>query len=222
MSPVTFITPIVINKSVLETDYDGDSLINRIDDLVDNNIIADQDDYDSSFVHWRDYSMIHGVTALDTTPGYTPPVVVGYVNYGEVDMWGIDASLTYMLNIEWALDLTYSHLGMTEFFNPITKGKDPINAPRHKASMKLAYNSRRSPFSASLNARYVDGFNWSSGIYYGEIKPYMIFDFHAGYEISKNLKFNITLNNLLNNKHTEIIGGPALGRVALARLTTTF
>ena len=88
--------------------------------------------------------------------------------------------------------------------------------------MKLQYMPRRWPFTASLNARYVGGFNWSSGIYYGDIKPYVIFDLHAGYEINKKLELNITLNNLFNYKHTEIIGGPALGRVALARLTTTF
>ena len=29
-------------------------------------------------------------------------------------------------------------------------------------SMKLQYNSRRFPITGSLNARYVDGFNWSN------------------------------------------------------------
>ena len=52
VSPVTFITPIVIEKSVLETDYNDDGEINRIEDIVDNNII-DNDDYDESFNHWR-------------------------------------------------------------------------------------------------------------------------------------------------------------------------
>tara|TARA_A100001037_G_scaffold306771_1_gene355293 strand:- start:444 stop:4610 length:4167 start_codon:yes stop_codon:yes gene_type:complete len=219
VSPVTFITPIVIEKSVLETDYDGDSLINTIKDLENDNII-DRDDYDEAFNHWR--GSIQGVTAMDTIPGYTPPVVVGYINYGEVDMWGLDASITAILNLEWSLDLTYSHLGMTEFYNPITKAKDPINAPRHKAGMKLQFNPRRTPFTASLNARYVDGFKWSSGIYFGNIKPYTIFDLHLGYEFNQYLKGNFTVSNVLNHQHTEIIGGPSLGRVLLLRLQTRF
>jgi len=219
VSPVTFITPIVIEKSVLETDYNGDSLVNTIGDL-ENDIVVDQDDYDESFNHWR--SNIQGVTAMDTIPGYTPPVVVGYINYGEVDMWGLDASLTAIVNLEWSLDLTYSHLGMTEFYNPITKTKDPVNAPRHKAGMKLQFNPRRWPYTASLNARYVDGFKWSSGIYFGNINPYTIFDIHMGYEINRFVKANFTISNVLNHRHTEIIGGPALGRVALLRLTTKF
>ena len=118
------------------------------------------------------------------------------------------------------MEVTYSHLGMTEFFNPITKNKDPINAPRHKASMKIQYNPNKWPISVGLNGRYVDGFNWSSGIYYGDIKPYTIFDLHAGYEINEKVKVNLTLNNILNHKHVEIIGGPSLGRIALLRLTT--
>tara|TARA_Y100000590_G_scaffold87238_2_gene97812 strand:- start:5574 stop:9770 length:4197 start_codon:yes stop_codon:yes gene_type:complete len=219
VSPVTFITPIVIEKWVLEKDYNNDGIMNTINDL-ENNIINDQEDYDESFDYWR--SGIQGVTAMDTIPGYSPPVVVGYINYGEVDMWGTDASLTYFINREWTLDLTYSHLGLTEFYNPITKNKDPINAPRNKAGFKLQYNPRRWPITGSLNARYVGGFNWSSGIYYGAIDPYIIYDFHAGYEINKYAKINLTVNNLFNHFHTEIIGGPSLGRIVLFRLQTKF
>ena len=219
VSPVTFITPIVIEKSVLETDYNGDGIINKIEDISNNDII-DQEDYDESFDHWR--GGLKGVTAMDTIPGYTPPVVVGYINYGEVDMWGFDASLTALLNLEWSIDANYSYLGMNEFLNPITNAMDPINAPRHKMGLKLQYNSRKLPVTGSLNARYVDGFKWSSGIYFGDIKPYTLFDVHLGYEFTKNLRANFTITNLLNHRHTQIIGGPSLGRVMLIRLQTTF
>ena len=39
-------------------------------------------------------------------------------------------------------------------------------------------------------------------------------------EINEKVKVNLTLNNILNHKHVEIIGGPSLGRIALLRLTT--
>ena len=73
-----------------------------------------------------------------------------------------------------------------------------------------------------LGKAYVDGFKWSSGIYFGDIKPYTLFDVHLGYEFTKNLKANFTITNLLNHRHTQIIGGPSLGRVMLLRLQTTF
>ena len=56
-------------KICFETDYNSDGSINRIEDIVDNNII-DSDDYDESFNHWR--NGLEGVTAMDTFPGYTP------------------------------------------------------------------------------------------------------------------------------------------------------
>ena len=219
VSPVTFITPIVIEKSVLETDYNEDGVINTIED-ISNNDILDREDYNESFSHWR--GAIQGVTAMDTTQGFIPPVVVGYINYGEVDMWGLDASLTALLDLEWSIDANYSYLGMTEFLNPVTNSMDPINAPRHKMGMKLQYNSRKLPITGSLNARYVDGFKWSSGIYFGDIKPYTLFDVHLGYKFNKFLKANFTITNLLNHRHTQIIGGPPIGRVMLLRLQTTF
>ena len=38
--------------------------------------------------------------------------------------------------------------------------------------------------------------------------------------INKNIKMNFTINNLLDHNHTEIIGGPSLGRVMMLRLET--
>ena len=220
VSGATFITPLVIRRSILTNDHNENSITNTLNDDGSVNI-NDQHDYDHALDIWL--QGLEGVSAIaDTTNGIPTPVVIGYVNYGEVDVWGLDGSLTIFLDRAWNLDLTYSHLGMSEFFNPITKAKDPINAPRNKAGMKLQYNSRRSSLTASLNARYVDGFKWSSGIYYGDISPYTIVDLHIGYEFNKYLSANFTINNALNNEHTEIIGGPSLGRVAVLRFQTKF
>ena len=41
-------------------------------------------------------------------------------------------------------------------------------------------------------------------------------------EINKFLKANFTITNLLDHRHTEIIGGPAIGRTVLLRLQTNF
>jgi outer membrane receptor protein involved in Fe transport len=73
-----------------------------------------------------------------------------------------------------------------------------------------------------LNFRHVDGFQWSSGIYFGQINSYNIFDLHADYEINNNLSAMLTLNNMLDNMHTEIQGGPQLGRVIMFRLQAKF
>ena len=219
VSGATFITPLILDKnnptSGLEFDHNENGVTNNIDDM-DNNIIADPDDLDKSFDRWL--SGLNGITAMEESSGSTPPVIVGFINYGAVDLWGLDASLAIFFNREWTLNLTYSYLGMNEFLNPITNAYDPINAPKHKAGMQLQYLPRRFPLNFTMNARYVNAFRWSSGIYYGQINAYTIFDLHSGYEINDNLKVNLTINNILNHRHTEIMGGPEMGQMIVLRL----
>ena len=62
ISRPTFITPIVIEKYILESDWDNDGIINDVVDIADNNVIADQEDLEKSFDRWRDG--IVGVTAI--------------------------------------------------------------------------------------------------------------------------------------------------------------
>jgi len=218
VSGATFITPLLVEKEILTDDYNEDG-INNYADQDGNVIVDDQDDYDHALDIWR--QGLAGVAAIgDTIAGIPTPVVIGYVNYGEVDVWGFDGSMAIFFSRTWNMDLTYSYMGTTEFFNPITKGKESINAPKYKGGLKLQYSSRKYPATLSLNGRYVDGYDWSSGIYYGQIKPYSIFDLHLGYEVNKHLKVNLTVNNMFDNKHVEIIGGPSLGRIIMFRLET--
>jgi len=218
VSGATFISPLVLRKSILTDDYNQNGITN-IDGADGQIIINDQEDYDEALDFWR--QGLVGVTSTsDTIPGAPPPVVIGFLNYGEVDIWGFDGSLAIFLSRKWNMDLTYSFMGTTEFLNPLTKAKESVNAPKHKAGLKIQYNPTKYPLTLSLNGRYVDSFDWSSGIYYGKINAYSILDLHLGYEINKNIKMNFTINNLLDHNHTEIIGGPSLGRVMMLRLET--
>ena len=51
---------------------------------------------------------------------------------------------------------------------------------------------------------------------------YTVLDLHLGYKINDIIKANFTVSNLFNSRHTEIIGGPSMGRVAILRFTTIF
>lgn len=211
VSPVTFITPLVLERDVFK-DYNEDGV--GLDNYPGS--ITDQEDYDEALRRWRSY--ILGITALDTTAGQNPPVVVGYLNYGQVDMGGLDMSLTWLMNRDLSFNLNYSYLGITDFINPITGGKDPINAPRNKGGFKLQYDPRNKNYSISYNMRYVDVFPWSSGIYFGTIGPYIIADLHTQYRFNDYLTAYFSVSNIFNQYHIEIIGGPKLGRMAVLRI----
>ena len=213
VSAITFITPVIVNKTLLTTDYNGDGIVNS-----DPEHIVDQDDLEEARRNWTNDAYLVGIAALDTTPGLTTPIVVGYANYGETDMWGLDMSLSWFINRSVTLDLNYSFLSISDFRNPITGANDPINAPRHKAGLKLQYNPPSEMASVSLGYRYVDSFFWASGIYFGQIKAYGILDLHGSYQFSPHLAAMMSITNLLDNRHVEIIGGPALGRTAMLRL----
>ena len=131
----------------------------------------DEEDLDYSYDIWTSY--IDGVSAIDTSSGINPPVVVGYVNYGNVNMGGLDMSLSIFLSKKWNLDLNYSFLSMSSFINPITNVKDPVNAPKNKGNLKLQYTNSNGKFNSSLSLRYVEKFPWQSGVYFGTIGPYL-------------------------------------------------
>ena len=92
---------------------------------------------------------------MDTIKGLAPPIVVGYLNYGVVDVNGLDASITYFINRSLSFDLHYSYLNISDFLNPITNSKDPINAPKNKGGFKIQYEPSDKPYSFSLNFRYL-------------------------------------------------------------------
>ena len=215
VSPITFITPIVVNKTLLTTDWNGNGIINE-----DPENIIDQEDLDLARDHWSGPNYLVGIGSVDSSSGENSPIIVGYANYGEVDMTGLDMSLSWFISRSVNFDLNYSYLGLSEFLNPITGAKDPINGPRHKGAIKLQYNPPKGNASLSLSYRYVDGFLWASGIFFGEIKSYGIVDFHGSYRFNKHLALMTSVSNLLDNRHFEIIGGPALGRQIVARLET--
>ena len=211
VSAITFITPIVLDKEVLTTDYNNNGIINE-----DPDNIQDEEDLDESFDVWLTH--LEGISSMDTTLGFNPPVVVGYLNYGNVNMGGMDMSLSFFLNRSWSADVTYSYLSMSDFINPITNAKDPINAPRHKGSIKFQYAPPDSKLGGTLNLRYVDAFPWQSGVYFGTIGPYTIIDLHARYQLIDKAAILLSVSNILNDYHVEIQGGPAIGRLVMLRL----
>ena len=97
----------------------------------------------------------------------------------------------------------------------------PLNAPKHKVGLGGRYADYRSGWHAGLRLRWVDGFPAEDGVYSGYVDSYTVLDFNGGYMLpfNRNLELTLTVKNLLDEKHVEFAGAPALGRLALLRLT---
>ena len=64
------------------------------------------------------------------------------MNYGDVWMQGMDMSFTQLIpEYNLIIDGNISWYGTTEFYNELTKKKDPINAPKWKWNASIKWNA---------------------------------------------------------------------------------
>lgn len=166
-------------------------------------------------------------------PPGSPDTEVGaflsYRNFGDVDYFGIDASVQVIASKALSLFGNISFVS-DDFFDSEDLGEDnedlalSLNAPKFKAKLGASY-THASGFSVNASGRYTEGFPVLSGPYVGDVEEYFLIDLGAGYAFPNNLqglRLDIGVSNLLDDDHREFIGAPKLGRVAMGRLTYTF
>lgn len=153
-----------------------------------------------------------------------------YRNFGNINYWGVDASLQILANENLTL---FGNLSIVsdDFFDNTELDEENVdlqlalNAPTFKTKLGGSYRLN-SGLSLNASARYTEGFPVRSGSdYIGEVDSYFLVDLGAGYDFSSSvegLRLDFTIQNLLNNEHREFIGAPQLGRMGLARLTYSF
>ena len=74
----------------------------------------------------------------------------------------------------------------------------------------------------NIGMRHIPEFDWAAGVHYGTIQSYTVFDAALGYNFNDNYGVLFNVNNLNNDVHNEIIGGPKLGRHYTMKLTARF
>jgi len=213
VSDLTWVTPIVVDTSQGFYSVDNpDPIIKGVVPLLETvNIDPGVDG-------------VFGTT--DDLIPQTPDLVFTNINYGDVELWGMDGSIFIFLNKNFSLDFTGSFLGQTGFYNFLTKDYDPINAPKYKLSAVLTFMPENG-LNWNLNMRHIPTFKWAAGVHFGNIKSYTVLDGGIGYNFQHkwrdssirtySLLFNIS--NINNHFHNEIIGGPELGRHFTLKLT---
>ena len=151
---------------------------------------------------------------------YSPPhIILSSLNYGNVWTQGLDMSFTHFLTDKIIIDGNFSWYNTTDFYNELTKKKEPMNAPKFKWNYSFKWDS---PYGQiGINVRHVDQFQWNDGMWAGYIGPYDLVDINYNYKINKHLTFNITAKNIFNDLHKEMIGGAKLGRQIVFRMSSS-
>ncbi len=172
-----------------------------------------------------------------TPEGATDPTAVLFStrNYGDVTLYGLD--LGWQLGVTDGITLSGMLSWVSEnYFENLDGVADlALNAPRFKYSVAAEYRSSGLGVNGELRFRHVDGFPVNSGVFIGDVPGYSVLDLNVGYRLpfAEGLHLSLSVQNLLTfvegssgspftQRHAEFVGTPALGRLALARLTYEF
>ncbi|MCP3963926.1 MAG: TonB-dependent receptor [bacterium] len=136
-----------------------------------------------------------------------------FTNLGEVETSGLEMALSSSLTRRLRLDASYAYI---DFDIKVQVPENPIlaNAPENKFSMDLAYTGDR--FDATVGYRWADSFEWSTGIFVGNVPSYGIVDFVGNYKIDDRWTVGLNISNLFDDEHYEAFGGDLVGRRAIA------
>ena len=208
VSDLTWVTPVVVDTSLGYYSVENpDPIVKGVVPLLETANIDPGDDGRFG-------------TDDDVIP-QPPDLVFTNINYGDVEIWGLDGSVFVFLDKNFSTNISFSYLGTTSFYNFLTREYDPINAPQYKINGTLTYMPELG-FNWNIGMRVIPEFEWASGVHYGKINAYNVFDVALGYNFNKSYGLLLNVNNLTNNLHNEIIGGPDLGRHLTLKLTARF
>ena len=141
--------------------------------------------------------------------------MLSFSNFGSATTAGVELGATYVLPAGWRIEGSYT--GFHSNVSDIPENPLSPNTPGHQFSAATAYAQGR--FSASLRYRWVDSFQWLSGIYVGQVPSYGVVDLNGSYRLTRQITAGVDAANLLDRDHYEAFGGDLLGRRALGHLT---
>ncbi|MDZ7631026.1 MAG: TonB-dependent receptor [Gemmatimonadaceae bacterium] len=181
------------------------------------------------------------------TVGFTDQVNTNYnlrATYRRVDktvsVWGADLGMSYQFTQDFAVDWTGSVVNRT-IFDEIQVGTSPLalNAPGAKTTVTARYLGQESGLGLEARWRYTDAFQVNSGVYESDVRnpsnagdfvypPVQVsnqFDVQFSKRfatVGKGVTFSLNVQNIFDNKVATFVGVPALGRLALTKLSYTF
>ena len=138
------------------------------------------------------------------------PIIYGANGYenseGFIDAQGLEVELDWLIARAFSWNANYT---FTE-----RKGDNAIRIPKHKVNTSLAYTWSKKTFS-SINYSYIGNrldtdFNTFSDV---SLDAFSLLNFYVSQQLcSEKLKIYLNVDNLLNEKYTEIIGYTTRGR----------
>ncbi len=159
----------------------------------------------------------------NTTPGQ---ILMTYRSMGEIDYYGLDVSAELLIGDQLRVFGNLSRVS-DNFFDASELGEEEetlelsMNAPKTKIKGGFAYESSGN-WSVHASVRHTGGFEVRSGLYVGFVPEHTLLDVGAGYDLGdyvSGLRMNLSLFNVLDERHREFVGSPQIGRMGLVQMT---
>ena len=160
---------------------------------------------------------------------------------GHVDVRGFDFAADYLLTDVLSMEMTYANLGQNVFTKaPGATASNPLtaNAPKHRATATLRYNSEAQGLSGELRGRYNDAFAVNSGVYnsyenrgvgasgipYAGVPVNAFLDAGISYRLplAQNMRIGLNVQNIFDNRVQSFVGVPEVGRFITTRIQYNF
>lgn len=169
------------------------------------------------------------VVPTNTSLTERPDIFLTYRNFGEVDLYGADVALDYVINQHFALAGTYSWVS-DDFFPRSEVGGDSdvaLNASSSKGSVTGKWRNDLSGLAAEVRFRAVKAFPVNSGVYVSQapVGGYEVFDVQGSWRPpvgARNMLLTANVANLFNKKYATFVGVPNLGRLFITKVSYTF
>ncbi|MEM1196871.1 MAG: TonB-dependent receptor [Pseudomonadota bacterium] len=161
--------------------------------------------------YYNFYSDVVTPTPIDNQLIFVPgvPFPVGFVlmtepqDRGELETWGLEASVSGQFAPWWSLRATASNLNFSKEIDPRTGEEfalilSPTTSPKYQASLTNTFEIAPD-LQLSTQLRYV------SELLEGEVPDYLTGDFRLRYEAGRGLEFSLIGENLFQEEHLEFV-----------------
>jgi outer membrane receptor for ferrienterochelin and colicins len=131
-----------------------------------------------------------------------PQIPLTYFNVGDAKIYGTDIGVRYLVTPKIAFSGTASLQKLDTIFRKLTDPAEAtaFNSPTSKANVGMDFSELGSKdASAGFTIRYVNGYDFLSGVNVGHIPTFDTFDFTAGYRLPAiGGKLNLSVQNLFS------------------------
>ncbi|MEE9555035.1 MAG: TonB-dependent receptor [candidate division Zixibacteria bacterium] len=150
-------------------------------------------------------------------------VLVTFRNFGDITLYGADIALMFRANSQFSFGGGYSFISRNLFEKSAGQLHDIyLNAPKHKFALYSRYSNRSAGFDITSRLRFVDSFDMYGPFMGTKVESYVVVDLNASKEFIYSSRLSLTVKNFLDNKHTEFVGAPEIGRLAILRVSRSF